>query len=280
VLVVILLSLLFGAIVGLSLGLTGGGGGVFAVPLLIYGLGVPAKEAVGISLASVGLTSLWGFVGKWVRREVEVSTGLIFAATGMLGAPLGIAIARQLPDAMLITAFALLMLVIAGRMWMASKNSEAIAIACDDDVANRKTCERDGQGRLSLSSRCAVLLGVVGFVSGTLSGMFGVGGGFLIVPALIQFSSMPMRKAVGTSLLVIALVSVSGLSTFIASGQSLDPKTAVVFALGGIAGLVLGQRIAIGVSTPTLQRLFVLAIGLVASFILLKIFYSVFLQAN
>ena len=81
------LSLLFGAIVGVSLGLTGGGGAIFAVPLLAYGLSLPAREAVAISLVSVGLTSFVGFIGKWRKGEAELRTGFLFAVAGMLGAP-------------------------------------------------------------------------------------------------------------------------------------------------------------------------------------------------
>ena len=85
-----LLSLFFGTIVGVSLGLTGGGGAIFAVPLLMYGLGVPAWEAVGISLVSVGLTSMVGFLKKWRKAEVELRTGLLFATAGMLGGSRGL----------------------------------------------------------------------------------------------------------------------------------------------------------------------------------------------
>ncbi len=83
------LSLIFGAVVGLSLGLTGGGGVIFAVPLLVYGLSVPTREAVGISLAAVGATSLVGFLHHWQLGQVEIRTGLLFAMAGMLGAPIG-----------------------------------------------------------------------------------------------------------------------------------------------------------------------------------------------
>ena len=118
-----LLSLFFGAIVGVSLGLTGGGGAIFAVPLLVYGLGVPAREAVGISLVSVGLTSMVGFLKKWRKAEVELRTGLLFATAGMLGAPVGSWAARLLPDAVLMLLFAGLMLTIAVRMWMQAGRS-------------------------------------------------------------------------------------------------------------------------------------------------------------
>ncbi|MBN8601051.1 MAG: sulfite exporter TauE/SafE family protein, partial [Planctomycetes bacterium] len=92
------LSLIFGAVVGLSLGLTGGGGAIFAVPLLVYGLHIPAKDAVVISLISVGSTSFVGFLHRWQLKEVDVKTGLIFAVAGMIGAPIGAWLATLIPD--------------------------------------------------------------------------------------------------------------------------------------------------------------------------------------
>src|SRR5688572_7870911 len=119
------LSLIFGAVVGLSLGLTGGGGAIFAVPLLVYGLGVPAREAVGISLLAVGSTSLVGFVQRARRGLVEFPTGLLFAVAGMFGAPAGSWLANRMPETLLLSLFAILMLVIAVRMW--SKSNDAAA---------------------------------------------------------------------------------------------------------------------------------------------------------
>jgi uncharacterized membrane protein YfcA len=106
------LSLTFGAVVGLSLGLTGGGGAIFAVPLLVYGLSIEPRQAVGISLAAVGATSLAGFLGRWKAGQVEIQTGLIFAIAGMIGAPIGSWLSARIPAALLLTLFALLMLVV------------------------------------------------------------------------------------------------------------------------------------------------------------------------
>lgn len=107
------LSLLFGTIVGLSLGLTGGGGAIFAVPLLVYGLAVAPQDAVGISLAAVGATALIGALQRLRAHEVDLATGVLFALAGMVGAPLGAWLNPRLPGALLLMLFALLMLVVA-----------------------------------------------------------------------------------------------------------------------------------------------------------------------
>ncbi len=142
----LLLILLFGALVGFSLGLTGGGGAIFAVPLLVYGLGVPAREAVGVSLLTVGSTSLVGFVQRAWRGMVEFPTGLLFAIAGMMGAPLGSWLADRIPEAILLRMFALLMLVIAVRMWLKARDSVARLPILTDDNAG-PTCHRDPEGK-------------------------------------------------------------------------------------------------------------------------------------
>ncbi|MBL8827263.1 MAG: sulfite exporter TauE/SafE family protein, partial [Planctomycetaceae bacterium] len=259
------LSLIFGAVVGLSLGLTGGGGAIFAVPLLVYGLAVPAREAVAVSLAAVGATSFVGFLHRWKLGEVEIPTGLLFAAAGMIGAPLGTWLASLVPDAVLLLAFAGLMLVVAWRLWQQATKPHAPITDCPPSpVTAGPTCQRDAAGQLRLTSRCAMLLLAIGVLTGTLSGLFGVGGGFVIVPALVLFSSLPIHRAVGTSLLVIALVSLSGIASQVWSGRTIPFEITALFVIGGVGGLFLGQRIGRRLSGPLLQKVFVVAILLVA----------------
>lgn len=265
------LSLIFGAVVGLSLGLTGGGGAIFAVPLLVYGLEVPSRDAVGISLAAVGTTSLAGFLHRWKLGEVEIRTGLLFAAAGMLGAPIGTWVAGRLPEAVLLLSFAGLMLIIAARLWQQASRRPPDAQACPfPETQDGPTCQRDAAGVLNLTSRCAVLLGIVGVLTGVLSGLFGVGGGFVIVPALVLFSGMSIHRAVGTSLLVIALVSVSGVASQLWAGRAIPPLVTALFVAGGIGGLFAGQQIGRRLSGPALQKVFAVAIVAVAAFVIVR----------
>ena len=267
------LAILFGCVVGFSLGLTGGGGGVFAVPLLVYGLTVAPREAVGISLAAVGGTALFGAVPRMVRGEVELRTGLMIAVAGMLGAPVGSYLATLVPEHWLLVLFALLMFVVAQRMWSKACNPELPSGVCPAEsqtAPDRSACQRDIDGKLRLTSRCARLLVLVGLITGVLSGMFGVGGGFVIVPALVIFSGMAIHQAVGTSLFVVVLVSISGVTSHLLGGNALSLETTLQFMMGGFAGMWLGGIVAKRLQGPTLQKTFSIAVVLVAIFVIFK----------
>lgn len=265
----LLLTLLFGALVGFSLGLTGGGGAIFAVPLLVYGLGVPAREAVGVSLLAVGSASLVGFVQRARRSLVEFPTGLLFAVAGMMGAPVGAMLADRISEAVLLGLFAMLMFVIAILMWhKASESVVQLPILLDDNAG--PTCRRDPEGKLRLSSQCAMLLGLIGLGVGVLSGLFGVGGGFIIVPALVIFSGMGMQRAIGTSLLVITLISTSGTVSHLLAEKDITLSTAGLFTLGSVAGLFAGSGLAHRLAGPNLQRIFAAAIVVVALFVMFR----------
>lgn len=255
-----ILPALFGAIVGFSLGLTGGGGSIFAVPLLIYGLGASVREAVGISLAAVGATALFGAMLRLRHGEVEIGTGLVFAAAGMLGAPLGTWMGGQLPDAITLVGFALLMGIVGIQMWRGSAESQTQSSACN----------RDESGKLHWNSKCAIGLIVVGVLAGILSGIFGVGGGFIIVPALILASRMPIHRAVSTSLLVIALICVSGVVSFAWTGPTIPLPLTTMFVAGGFAGMFAGAAIRSRMSANILNRVFASGMWAVSIWIVSK----------
>lgn len=265
------IAIVFGAIVGFALGLTGGGGGIFAVPLLVFGLAVAPREAVGISLAAVGGTALVGVVPRLVHHEVELRTGLLFAIAGMIGAPLGSYLSGLVPESLLLMFFGILMVVVAQRMWVKSMGKEPMSDCATGAVQGEpNTCQRDDEGKLLLTSPCARLLVLVGLATGVLSGLFGVGGGFVIVPALVLFSGMSMHLAVGTSLFVIVLVSISGVASHFANGNPLSIPTTLLFLAGGVVGMWLGGYVGKQLKATTLQKVFSVAMVLVAAFVIVK----------
>ncbi|QDU90332.1 Sulfite exporter TauE/SafE [Pirellulimonas nuda] len=265
-----LLALLFGGIVGFSLGLTGGGGAILAVPLLVYGLSVDPRQAVGVSLAAVGITSAVGFLGRWRAGQVEVGTGLLFAGAGMLGAPVGSWLSSQIPEPLLLTLFALLMLAVAVRMWRQSAPTRLAPANVTPAGAARTACGRDAAGNLRLNSPCAMLLGAVGVLTGVLSGLFGVGGGFVIVPALVVFSGMAIHRAVATSLMVITLISVSGVASHLMAGREIPIELTSYFVVGGVLGMFAGIGASRYLSGPALQKVFALVIVAVGLFVMVR----------
>ena len=262
------LSIAFGTLVGIALGLTGGGGSLLAVPLLVYGLAVAPREAVGISLAAVGATALMGLLMRIKSGNIEFSTGLLFAAAGMLGAPAGAMAAHLIPGSLLLMLFALLMVLIAINMWRTASMTEASRAAYHGLLSGKPTCERTESGRLLLTTPCAILLLLAGIGTGILSGLFGIGGGVVIVPALVMFSRMPIARAVGTSLLVVFLVSVAGTLSHIYHHENFSMNTTGWFIIGGVLGLIACRRLARRISGPSLQKVFAAGIVLLAAFMI------------
>jgi uncharacterized membrane protein YfcA len=270
----IALALAFGSLVGFSLGLTGGGGAIFAVPLLVYGLQLSTREAVGVSLITVSATAIVGFVQRLRRRVVEIPTGLLFAVAGAATAPLGTWLSRQMSEAVLLGLFGALMLVIASRMWIKASRDEPSTACVPLDENAGPTCRRDPQGELHLTSRCALFLAVVGLVVGVLTGLFGVGGGFIIVPALVTFSGMGMERAIGTSLLVIALVGLSGIVSHFVGGDAVPANLAVWFLAGSLGGMLGGTAVGKRLAGRRLQQVFAVLIVGVAVYVIARNLWS------
>ena len=266
-------AVLSGCLVGLSMGLTGGGGAILAVPLLVYWLGADPQIAVVISLATVAGTAIIGTAERARLKQVEFPTGLLFAAAGMLTAPLGSWLGEQLPPQLLLVSFALLMLLIAARMWW--RADQAIpppAESCGPE--DGPSCSRDPEGKLRLTSRCAMLLATIGLTVGLLSGLFGVGGGFLIVPALVTFASMGLSRAVGTSLLVMSLVGLAGVAGHLWQGREVPWEVTLLFVAGSVPGLFIGSALTRQLPRPLLSKIFATMILAVAVFVIARTMFG------
>ncbi len=266
-------AVISGCLVGLSMGLTGGGGAILAVPLLVYWLGEEPQVAVVISLATVAGTAIIGTVERARFGQVEFPTGLLFAAAGMLTAPLGSWLGEHLPPQLLLVCFAVLMLLIAVRMWwQADQAIPPPAESCGPE--DGPSCSRDPEGKLRLTSRCAMLLATVGLTVGLLSGLFGVGGGFLIVPALVSFASMGLSWAVGTSLLVMSLVGLAGVAGHLMQGREVPWELTLLFVAGSVPGLFVGSALTRRLPRPLLSRIFAATILAVAVFVIARTMFG------
>lgn len=264
------LTIVFGLVTGLSLGLTGGGGAIFAVPLLVYGSGLHTRQATVVSIVAVGATAFVGFLMRWRKNQVEIRPGFAFAATGMLSAPVGDMIGDLLPDALVMTLFGGLMLVVSARMWRSAHRPADAFIPLEEGSGRGPSCPLDPEGRLRVTSRCARLLGVVGLGVGLLTGLFGIGGGFVIVPALVLLAHMDLKNAVGTSLLVITLVSLSAIAGVFLAGDPFPLAAAGPFLIGSLIGMFAGTAAARRIGGPALQKGFAVAILGVAVWVIAK----------
>jgi uncharacterized membrane protein YfcA len=235
----------FGILIGVSLGALGAGGSILTVPILVYAMGMPVHGATGTSLAIVGLNAVTGALDHLRRGRSLLRTGIAFGVSGVLGALAGVWLNHQLRGELVMLLFSLLM--IAAAVSMLRRRSSGASISSFEE-----RCEVIGCARLVL----------VGIGVGFLTGFFGVGGGFLIVPALVLVLGLPMHLAVGTSLVAISLNALWGLLGNLRFG-TLDWTLTVLFAVGGIVGVLAGGKLAGRMPDRTLRAAFaVLVVGL------------------
>jgi len=260
--------LIIGMIIGLVLGLTGAGGSVFAVPLLILLAGMPMADAVGISLGAVAASTIYGSLRNLVQKQSAPllwKPGVILAGAGALTAPLGKWLGLQIPELWLVSGFSVLAMVIALRMWLgASKNPAAASVVRAGNFAHIPSpgliCSMSASGQFELRPRCVSGLLIGGLLVGLLSGLLGVGGGFLIVPLLLALSAVSIMQAVSTSLFIIGLISSSGfISHLLMSGNNDWPLLGLV-AAGGVIGMLLGQTISHKIANALLQKIFAISL--------------------
>ncbi|MGN9846327.1 sulfite exporter TauE/SafE family protein [Nonomuraea sp. H19] len=238
----IALSLTAAVLVGVMLGLFGGGGSILTVPMLVYLAGVPSKAAIAMSLFVVAVTSAVSAISHARAGRVRWRTGLVFGAAGMAGAYGGGLIGPHLPEQLLMTAFAAMML------------ATAIAMIRDRRITAVAPPRRDLPVPHVIAEGIAV---------GLVTGLVGAGGGFLVVPALVLLGGLPMGMAVGTSLFVVAMKSLAGLAGYLQS-VPIDWSLALMVTVAAISGGLAGGALAGRLDADRLRRAFgwfVLAMG-------------------
>lgn len=265
------MSILIGLVVGLVLGLTGAGGSIFAVPLLMAGLGWSITQAATISLLAVAISAAVGTAMAWKHSYVRYRAATLMALVGVLFAPLGIRAADGLQPPVLAMIFAVVLAVVAVRMYhmaMVSREDAAIvrsAVAGEGRSSTGKVGKVNPlTGRLIWSRPVALTIALIGATTGFLSGLLGVGGGFVIVPALRASLPLSMHSAVATSLMAIALTSSSTFVSCIVQGRPAPLLTALPFVAGSVLGMVLGRRVAPVISGAALQKGFAVTAAMIS----------------
>ena len=241
-----LLAALLALLVGLTLGLLGGGGSILTVPVLVYLLDMPPKEAIATSLVVVGATAGVAVIRHGLASRVRWRTGLLFSVGGVVGAALGGVAAAYFTGTFLLVLFALMMVATGVAMLM----------------GRRLPADGAAQTRSSTG-----LILVEGLVVGAVTGLVGAGGGFLVVPALVLLGGVPMKEAVGTSLLVIGLKSAGGFLGH-ASHVEIDWALTGAFTLAAVVGSLGGVQLADRVPGPALRKGFAVFVLVMAAVVL------------
>jgi uncharacterized protein len=246
----VVLAILFGTMIGLLLGLVGGGGSILTVPILVYVIGQDVHAATATSLVIVGLTALSGVVPHARAGRVSMPTAIVFGAAGAAGAFAGTWLNARVEGPLILFLFGVLMVIVAARMAFGRK-SQAAAV---------QDASKSG---LHLSVLAA------GLIVGVMTGFFGVGGGFLIVPALVLAVGFPMRLAIGTSLLVIAINSGAGVLAHLGT-DGFDLRVALLFVAGGFVGGTLGGHVAGRIDEAKLSRGFAALVAVVGLYLIVR----------
>lgn len=256
----LLLTALLGSVVGVVMALTGAGGGVLAVPLLIFGLHLTAQQAAPVAMLAVCAAALLGAALGLRERIVRYRAAALMGGLAMVMAPIGVWLAQRLPSKPLLIVFAVVLGWTAWRMFRLGGST-----ATGEPPAQRwLPCRVDvREGRLRWNAPCAWALGSTGVVAGLLAGLLGVGGGFVIVPALTRYTDLDTRSISATSLAVIALATLGGISAASRYGSP-DWPLAGTFAGAALVALLVGRRLSQGLPVRTLQRSFAAVSAVVA----------------
>lgn len=249
------------------MGLTGAGGGILSVPLLIFAFHMPIAEAGPIALTAIALSAGIGAIIGLNAKVLRYKAAMFMAIFGLILSPLGLWVAQRAPNTPMLLMFSGILIYVAGKMFVqATQTLSGKAPA----LTKPPPCQLDlSIGKLIWTVPCARSLMLAGACAGFLSGLLGVGGGFIIVPALKKFTDLPMKAIVATSLGVLAIVSAGGATVSLISG-TLDYSIAGPFALGSLLGLLIGKVLEKNISGPRVQQIFSVFTFLVALSLIYK----------
>ncbi len=268
----LVLALVAGALIGLSLGALGGGGSILAVPVLVYVLGQSPTQATTGSLVVVGVTSLIGAISAHRAGNVLLARGVSFGAVALGGAVAGAKASSYVSEPVLLASFAALMLVVVVVMVLRlrqGKGSARVQAELDSPIITFSP---------TFACQCprALKVLITATAVGLLTGFLGVGGGLLVVPALLLALALPMKYAAGTSLVVITMTSAVALVTRAGTGLSPDWWLVLILTAASTVGAVAGTRIASRTDTHRLQIAFTALVLVVAVYTAARAFPALF----
>lgn len=256
-----------GLVVGVILGLTGAGGGMLAVPALIYTQGWTMQEAMPVALIAVSISAIIGAIDGLQKKLVRYKAAILMALAGAPMTSLGVYIAHQMSQAFLLISFSVIVLIVMLRLgWqLRDKNLE--------DVERITLARVNSQtGKFDWNVKTGAVLASIGGTAGFVTGMLGVGGGFIIVPMLRHFTNLSIHGAIATSLMVISLVGSSAITSALAQGAILPPLITGFFIGSTIVGVLIGRIISKHLPARQVQIIFIMVLFGVAVSLLMKAF--------
>ncbi len=257
-----------GLFVGFVLALTGAGGAILAVPLLVFGLHLTMAQAAPVGLLAVAVAAALGAALGLRARVLRYRAAGVMAVAGLVASPAGLWLGQRLPNAPLTVLFALVLGTVA---WRTLRRANRELRGEQQSRPAQPPCRLDPiEGRLHWNGACARALLLAGAGAGFLSGLLGVGGGFVLVPTLLAFTDLPMKAVVATTMGVLALVSAGVVVNASMAGQ-VSWDIALPFAAGAVAGLLVGRLFANRLSGPRLQQGFALLSLAIAAAMLIRI---------
>lgn len=270
-LIAILLVVVIGLAVGLIMGLTGAGGGMLAVPALVYTQAWTMQQAMPVALLAVSSGAVIGAIDGFRRQQVRYKAATLMALIGAPMTALGVWVAQGLSQASLMLAFSAVLLIVVVRLLrQAALQASLVHEICNHDALARVNVKT---GRFDWNLKTAGVISVIGACAGFATGALGVGGGFIIVPLLRHFTNLSMQSAAATSLMVISLVGSVAVGSAILHGAQLPLVFSASFAATSIIGVLLGRRLARFLPAHLVQRLFAVMLLCVALSFLWKVFF-------
>ena len=257
-----------GIAIGVVLGATGAGGAILSVPLLTLVLHLSVNQAGPIGLLAVTVASSIAAILGLREGIVRYKAAALMAATGLLLSPAGFYLAHRVPNTPLVVLFVFVLIWVATRMWRNPQPSLDVPSAISEPTFS---CEQSASsGKFIWTLPCARALALTGGIAGFLSGLIGVGGGFIVVPSLKANTNLEMRSVVATSLAVIALVSAGGVAVS-ASHGGLDWSLGLPFTLGTVLGMLVGRYLGKQIPQQMLSRGFATLAFIAAALMLQKL---------
>jgi uncharacterized membrane protein YfcA len=264
------LVIVLGVFIGAIMGLTGAGGGILAVPVLVAGMHWTMQQAAPVALIAVAAGAAVGAVDGFRHRLVRYKAAILMAICGVPVTRVGQQWAHVLPQFVLLGGFALLMLVVSWRFY---KQSQHIQSSVDED-ALRLAFINDQTGKFVWTPVAATVLAAIGMLTGLMTGLLGVGGGFLIVPLMRRFTHLAVPGIVATSLFVITLVGSGGVVNALLAGAELPTVETSSFVAAMISGMLIGRRVSRKLAPWQVQRGFAILLACVSIYMLGKAYLS------